>query len=169
MNERCPLPLYPRVPEPPRLLADAMLGKLARWLRLLGFDTRYVEGDDHRVAYLARSEVRVLLTMDRILADRRGLRTVLILSQSLEAQIEEVIDAVGVPPDSASPRCMACNAPLVEIAPEVARNRVPAYVARTYEVFNCCPKCGKIYWKGSHWQDMVSTYSCLARDVQKDS
>lgn len=164
MNEHRSLRFYPRAPDPPRLLADAMLGKLARWLRLLGLDTRYAEGDDHRIAYLARSEGRVLLTMDWTLAQRRGLRTVLITSQSLEAQIEEVIAAVGAPPPGASPRCMACNAPLVEIAPEATRDRVPAYVARTHDVFHCCPKCGKIVWKGSHWQDMESRYPRIARE-----
>jgi uncharacterized protein with PIN domain len=166
MNENRPLSFHPHVPDLPRLLADAMLGKLARWLRLLGFDTRYAQGDDHRIAHLARAGNRVLLTMDRALAARRGLRTVCITDQALDAQVVQVMEAVGAPPSGASPRCMTCNVPLVAVAPEDARERVPAYVARTHDVFNCCPKCGRIYWKGSHWRDMESQYPHIARRLQ---
>jgi hypothetical protein len=139
-----------------------MLGKLARWLRLLGFDTRYAEGDDHQIAYLARAGSRVLLTMDKRLSERRGLRAVLVNSKSLEDQIAQVIETVGEPPAGASPRCMACNVSLLKISPEMARRRVPPYVARTQREFNCCPKCGRIYWKGSHWQDIESHYPYIA-------
>ena len=166
MNDHVPLTVH--LPDPPRLLADAMLGKLARWLRLLGFDTRYAEGDNHRIAYLARSGDRVLVTMDRRLARRRGLRTVLLTSQSLDTQIAQVVEVVGTPPPGASPRCMACNAPLQSVSREAVRDRVPPYVARTHEVFNCCPKCGKIYWKGSHWRDIESNYPLVTRTLNRD-
>jgi uncharacterized protein len=160
--------LSAHMPDPPRLLADAMLGKLARWLRLLGFDTRYVEGDHPVVAHLARAGGRVLLTMDRRLAARRGLKTVLITSQSLEYQITQVIEAVGAPPSGASLRCMVCNVTLLGISREEARGRVPPYVGRTHEVFNCCPKCGRIYWKGSHWRDIESNYPHIAPELNRD-
>jgi hypothetical protein len=155
-------------PNPPRLLADATLGQLARWLRLLGYDTRYAEGNAHRIAYLARSGDRVLLTMDRMLSKRRGLQTVLITSHSLDAQIARVIESVGAMPKGAAPRCMACNAPLHEITSDAASDRVPPYVARTHDVFNCCPKCGRIYWKGSHWRDIESNHPNVARTLNTD-
>lgn len=135
----------------PRLLADAMLGKLARWLRILGYDTRYIQSDDSTVAQRARVEGRILLTRDRELARRRGLRTLLITSQRLEAQIAQVVGEVG-PPADATPRCMHCNVRLVVISAAQARPHVPAYVAATQKVFHRCPKCGKIYWRGTHWQ-----------------
>lgn len=135
----------------PRLLADAMLGKLARWLRILGYDTLYMPDDDVRIAQRARAEGRIVLTRDHGLAQRRGLRTLLIDAQDLETQVAEVIAALGRPADAA-PRCMLCNGKLRRIPVEVARSFVPAYVAQTQTLFHRCAECGKIYWQGTHWQ-----------------
>lgn len=140
--------------EPPRVLADAMLGKLARWLRVLGYDARYLQGEDAYIASQARAEGRVLLTRDHELSRRRGLDTILIASQSLPEQIAQVVAVLGLPSDAAAPRCMACNAPLYRITVEEARPHVPRYTAKTHDVFHRCPKCGKIYWRGTHWADM---------------
>ncbi len=134
-----------------KLLADAMLGKLARWLRMLGYDTIYMRGADAKIAHRARAEGRVLLTRDRELSKRRGLNTVLIDAQALEPQLEEVIAAVGPPPSDARARCMACNVPLRPITKAEARPHVPLYVAQTQERFQRCAQCGKVYWEGSHW------------------
>jgi hypothetical protein len=138
--------------EVPPLLADAMLGKLARWLRLLGYDTVYMHDEDIAIAYRARAEGRVLLTRDRELAKRRGLETVLVEAQQLEPQLAQVVGEVGRPPAEALPRCMECNAPLEEITREEARPHVPPYVARTQHEFRRCPKCGRITWPGTHWE-----------------
>jgi hypothetical protein len=135
----------------PRLLADAMLGKLARWLRLLGYDTLYLQADDDYLAHRARTEQRVLLTRDRELARRRGLNVVKIQAQTLDEQLAQVVSTVG-PPVDATPRCMQCNVPLEPIPKTAAQDHVPAYVARTHEEFNRCPKCQKVTWRGSHWE-----------------
>jgi len=134
----------------PPLLADAMLGKLARWLRALGYDTLYLQVDDAEIAHRARVESRVVLTQDRQLARRRGLRTVLIMSQDLAQQVEEVIAAVGKPPVDCA-RCMVCNGALERISHDDAAKQVPVYVAATQEVFRRCIECGRIYWQGTHW------------------
>lgn len=134
----------------PRFIADAMLGKLARWLRLLGYDTLYSQEEDAAIAQQARATGRILLTRDRGLAARRGLQVILVTSTTLEEQLAQINAAVGTPP--AAPRCMACNAPLERISPEVARPHVPAYVAQTQSDFQQCPKCGTILWPGTHWQ-----------------
>lgn len=137
--------------DPPRLLADAMLGSLARWLRLLGYDTLYMRDEDHAIAQRCRAEGRILLTRDHQLAERRGLQVILITPQKLEAQIRQVIQTIG-PLDPAVPhRCMACNVPLQAISPETAAPLVPPYVARTQTTFHQCPECGKITWPGTHW------------------
>ncbi len=81
--------------EAPKFLADAMLGSLARWLRILGFDTRYLQGDDAMIAYRARAEERILLTRDRELARRRGVVSILIASQSLPEQLAQVLTRGG--------------------------------------------------------------------------
>lgn len=151
----------------PRLLADAMLGKLARWLRVLGYDTRYVQGDDTTVAHHARAEGRILLTRDRELIQRRGLRTLLIISQHLEAQIAQVIDEIG-PPLDATPRCMRCNVRLTSISVEQARPHVPPYVAETQSTFHQCSKCGKIYWQGTHWQGIKHRLQQARQRAEED-
>jgi uncharacterized protein with PIN domain len=143
--------------EIPELLADAMLGKLARWLRLLGYDVRYMQDDDAVIAHTARAEGRILLTRDHRLSERRGLHTVFVQSDRLTDQLTQVVEAVGCLPSETPQRCMACNVALVAISVEVARSGVPAYVVETVgsssvRPFHQCPECGKIYWKGTHWQ-----------------
>jgi uncharacterized protein with PIN domain len=140
--------------QPLRLLADGMLGKLAKWLRLLGYDTVYDNAEDHELARRARAEGRVLLTRDHGLAGRRGLRTLLIRSEALEEQVREVQDALGPPPDLALSRCAVCNTALESISSEEAADRVPPYVLRTQTDFRRCPGCGRVYWPGTHVDEM---------------
>ena len=139
----------------PRLLADSMLGRLARWLRLMGYDTVYATTHpDHQIAAQARAEGRIVLTRDQELARRRGIQALLIDSQVLEAQIQEVISAIGAPETGAEPRCPQCNAPLSRATPDDVRARVPAYVLEKHQHFRRCDRCQKIYWQGSHWQNV---------------
>ena len=151
--------------EPVRLLADGMLGRLVKWLRLLGYDTAYDNAaTDHELAHRARAEGRVLLTRDHELANRRGLHTLLIQSQVLEEQIQEVQDGLGPPPHPALSRCAVCNSALEPISPDQVADRVPPYVLRTHTEFRHCPGCGRVYWSGSHIQAMRE-----ALDVMRDA
>jgi uncharacterized protein with PIN domain len=139
---------------PPRLLADAMLGGLARWLRVLGLDVAYDPAlDDAALVSLAAAEDRTILTRDRKLVERRLARNhLLITSGEVGAQIRQVIGALEVEPDPARllSRCLRCNTPLAPLAAEQARERVPPYVARTRERFRECPACGRVYWAATH-------------------
>jgi uncharacterized protein with PIN domain len=138
-----------------RLLADCMLGRLAKWLRLLGYDTAYEnDATDHELARRARAEGRLLLTRDRELAARRGLKTLLIRSGQLEHQVQQVQEALGPPPEPSLSRCSVCNVVLEEIAAEEAADRVPRYVLETHAEFRHCPRCGRVYWSGSHVEAM---------------
>jgi uncharacterized protein with PIN domain len=138
---------------PLRLLADEMLGRLARWLRLLGYDTLYETGlSDHQLAARARHEDRVLLTRDRELARRKGIRCLLVRSQELEEQLEQVIDTLGAPAAESEPRCSSCNAQLISISRQEASLHVPAFVLDTHKRFRYCAQCRRVYWQGSHWQ-----------------
>ena len=141
--------------KPLQLLADGMLGRLAKWLRLLGYDTAYDNAaTDPELARRARAEGRVLLTRDHELAARRGLRTLLICSQVLEEQIREVRASLGPPPQPALSRCAVCNSVLDPVSPNQVAQRVPPYVLRTQTEFRRCPGCGRVYWPGSHLQAM---------------
>ncbi|MBN1921545.1 MAG: Mut7-C RNAse domain-containing protein [Anaerolineae bacterium] len=133
----------------PRFIADAMLGKLARWLRLLGYDTLYSQENDSLIAHRARSEGRIVLTRDRGLALRRGLQVILLTAPDLELQIAQVNAKVAIPP--LTPRCSACNGTLSPISLQLARPHIPSYIAATHSDFSQCQQCGKIFWRGTHW------------------
>jgi uncharacterized protein with PIN domain len=141
--------------EPPRLLVDGMLGRLAKWLRLLGYDAVYDNSaSDLELARRTRAEGRVLLTRDRELSTRRGLRTLLIQSEKLEEQVQEVQDAF--PSSSPAPlsRCAVCNTELEVVSAADVIPHVPPYVLKTQSEFRRCPGCGRIYWPGTHVQQI---------------
>ena len=137
--------------EPARLIADVMLGRLAKWLRLMGYDTRYDNAaEDVTLLRIAQQEDRILLTRDRGLVRQRGVRAIWIESQELAAQIRQVQSAVGPPANSALTRCAVCNARLEPIARADVEERVPTYVFQTQEEFRRCPHCERIYWAATH-------------------
>ena len=132
-----------------------MLGTLAKWLRILGYDTLFDASlNDHQLTRLARAEGRVLLTRDRELARRRGLHALLVAGERLDDQVRQVLADLSLTPDRAFSRCPVCNQPLEAIDRETAQARVPAYVVQTYDSFSCCPACRRVYWRGTHWQQM---------------
>ena len=141
----------------PLLLADAMLGRLCKWLRILGYDTVYaLSWSDHQIAARARAQDRVVLTRDRELAKRKGIRCLLIRSQNLEEQIAYVLEAFGLPPDDRI-RCPQCNTLWVVAWPQQVQDRVPRHVLNTQTKFALCPTCDKVYWPGTHWDNIQST------------
>lgn len=132
---------------------DAMLGALARWLRFAGFDAFYAtDVDDRRLAALARSEGRWLLTCDRDLAARAGPRSLLLHRGSLAAQVAEVRRRLPLAPERARffTRCPACNGLLAEADRVRVAARVPPFVATTASRFRECPGCGRVFWPGTH-------------------
>jgi hypothetical protein len=146
-----------------RFLADEMLGRLARWLRILGYDTAYLSADDHVLVRLARAEGRILVTRDTELARRRGLRAVLMESERVEEQVRQLLDDLGLTAGSSFSRCPVCNTPLEEVGKEAVADRVPPYVLRTQERFSRCLGCGRIYWRGTHWARMRKRIESMER------
>ena len=156
--------------EAARLVVDAMLGRLARWLRALGYDTRYdANWDDVSLARLARAEGRLLLTRDRQLAARKGLHSLLVQSDDLGQQLAEVLGRLGPPTAGAFGRCVICNVTLSELDRASVEGRVPEYVWETHEEFFLCRNCGRIYWRGTHWQQMVKRLRHLDGDDGEDA
>jgi uncharacterized protein with PIN domain len=138
---------------PLRLIADAMLGSLAKWLRIMGFDTLYFRDiADNELVRLSRKEGRLLLTRDNAIA--RGARPgefLLIHSEKTMVQLREVISETGVPAaNQRSPRCSVCNGRLLQMRREEIRDVVPEYVYSHCSAFAKCNNCGKVYWEGSH-------------------
>ena len=137
-----------------KFVADAMLGRLAKWLRILGHDTAYFPNlEDQELVRLARAEDRVLLTRDTELTRRRGLRSLLVESDRLEEQLGQLLRDLSLDMDSPA-RCARCNALLEAIDRAAAKGRVPPYVYRRHSEFTLCPACDRVYWRGTHWQRM---------------
>ena len=151
----------------PRFIADAMLGKLARWLRAMGYDTLYMQGDDHLIAARTRAEGRILLTRDTELARRKGLQAIHIRSQVLKSQLIQVVQAIGPPEQDTPSRCMNCNGVLHSLPVEQARPLVPPYVAQTQHIFHQCNNCGRVYWQGTHWQSIEKLRSTTLKNVEE--
>jgi uncharacterized protein with PIN domain len=142
-----------RRPPAPRFLADHMLGRLARWLRAVGYDTEFdPDLDDPQLALKAAREDRILLTRDSGLVKRRMVRrSVLVASGRLGAQLRQVIMELGLPPPAIRVRrCMVCNGPVRPVDKADAVQHVPPFVARTQERFYTCTRCGRYYWAGTH-------------------
>jgi uncharacterized protein with PIN domain len=140
-----------------RFVLDVHLGRLAKLLRMLGFDALYANDlDDGSLSRISAGERRILLTRDRELLKRSAVTHGYCVrsTQALE-QLREVIgrfDLAGrLRPFS---RCLRCNTPLRRRTRRRAAGEVPPRVARTYRRFRACPTCGRIYWRGSHWERM---------------
>jgi len=139
-----------------------MLGTLARWLRILGYDTLYDAGlSDNELVRLARAEGRVLLTRDRQLMRRRNVRLLYIASEDWETQVRQVLADLPLPPPAPFTRCLVCNEPFVPISRDEAWGMVPPYVFATHEQFSLCPACNQVYWRGTHWDNMEKTIRAL--------
>jgi len=137
--------------------ADCMLGRLARWLRVFGFDVLYFPRiEDGALLGVARREGRVLLTRDRGLLERTaGHSALFVASEKWEDQLVQVLEAFGLK-DRLAPhtRCLDCNAPLKPVPRERVRNLASPFVIEHGAAFALCPACGRLYWKGSHASDM---------------
>jgi len=136
-----------------RFLVDGMLGRLAKWLRAAGHDTVYEEPfDDLVLADRARQEDRILLTRDHDLARRRGVRSLLIESETLDDQLRQVFALF--PPTAGGARCLRCNVPLEPVPLSAVQDFVPPYVQEHQSAYWLCPSCRRVYWQGTHWQHM---------------
>ncbi len=136
-----------------KFIVDVMLGKLAKWLRILGYDTLYKrDWEDDELIELARAEGRILLTADRELWRRRqGSHKIFISSDKWQEQLRELARVLPLDTEHLFTRCIECNLPLEQVSREEARGLVPPYVYATQEGFGRCPECGRIYWRGSHF------------------
>jgi len=129
------------------------LGRLSRWLRILGFDT-VVEKDKRSLVLKSLRDERIILTRDSKMARFTGTRILHIDSDFVEKQLAQVIDSLGIQIDQNKlfTLCILCDAELESVDKSSVREIVPKYVYETQDAFMKCPKCGKIYWQGSHWE-----------------
>jgi len=139
-------------------VADCMLGRLAKWLKILGFDVLFFsKAADKDLVDLSRREDRVLLTRDTGLIERTAKRPnrLFVRSDDWEDQVVQVLDDLGLWDDvRPNTRCIECNLPLKALARERARNLVTPYVSEHASSFAICPGCNRVFWQGTHYGDM---------------
>ena len=134
----------------PRFVADSMFGSLARWLRMMGYDTAYAKDmDDDAIVKLALDEKRHIITRDRGLASQPG--ALMIEADDLDEQLKLVHQRFELALDEDGIRCSACNGELVDLPKKDAEGAVPDGALQNNDRFWRCASCGKVYWKGTHW------------------
>lgn len=145
-----------------RFIVDHNVGKLARWLRMMGYDSLFFSGsNDSDMVRQALAERRIILTRDTAIMKRQVvtsglLGAVLIESEEPDQQIRQVIHHLDLDPRFRPfTLCLECNMPLVERKPDEVRGRVPPYVFKTQRQYMECPACHRIYWRGTHWTAMM--------------
>ena len=141
-----------------KFLADRMLGKLAKELRMLGYDTFYYQGADaHQMIQLARQEGRLILTRNTKLTPKRPEdRIIRVMEDNPFLQLKELIQKrhLSLNEENLFSRCLLCNALIDEIPREEAEGKVPDFIFYQQKAFYRCPQCRRIYWQGSHQGNM---------------
>ena len=146
----------------PKFIVDANVGRLVKWLRMIGYDTLFFNrGNDSDMVATALAEERVILTRDTQIAKRRAatsgrLKIILIQSDDPQRQMQQVISTLDLNcrfrPFTI---CLECNQPLLERSKQQVKDLVPPYVFKTQNQYMECPACHRIYWRGTHWQAMT--------------
>jgi hypothetical protein len=155
-----------------KFIVDQNVGKLAGWLRMMGFDSEFFTGgDDSEMVKRAYTEGRVVLTRDTGIIKRRmvstgQIRAVLLHSEEPEMQMRQLLaelDLIG----QANPftLCLECNQRLIKKNRDEVKNRVPLYVFATQTQYMECPLCRRVYWRGTHWQAMKKKLEELVKAI----
>lgn len=144
-----------------KFVADSNVGKLARLLRMIGYDTLFFRDiADNLLVEVALNEERILLTKDTRLVQRRvvtggTLKAILLQEDEPKWQLRQVVKELQLDMQAAQfTRCLECNHLLTSRSRDEVRDLVPPYVYRTQSQYMQCEGCGRIYWRGTHWQRM---------------
>ena len=146
-----------------KFIADSMLGKLVRWLRMLGNDVTYdVKLDDSKLLELAKSEKRALLTKDLELYQRavgKGIDAYFVEGKSEAERLAELAKRYGITLEinMDKSRCPVCNTQLEATPKEGLIGEVEKNTFTYYDKFWKCPNCGQVFWQGAHWKQISNT------------
>jgi uncharacterized protein with PIN domain len=155
----------------PRFVVDINVGRLATWLRVMGYDTLFPrEVDDNELVRIALREGRVLVTRDAGFGHRRAvrngqMRVVRVEVDDLRSQLRQLIRELKLDLAGGFSRCVRCNEPLHSLNKEDVAGRVPAYVFRSRCKFMECPGCSRLYWRGTHWSKMIAELDQVCQEA----
>lgn len=147
-------------------LCDQNLGRLAKWLRIMGFDTEYMYIWNKDRIEKALSSGRIVLTRNRRSAQKKD--HILIESDHVEEQLRQV-DRIFTLSSKARwfTRCNVCNEPLVCVKPDIVKDIVPEYVYANHDGFAQCPGCSRVYWRGTHPQKIMETIESILKPKER--
>jgi uncharacterized protein with PIN domain len=150
-----------------RFIADIMVGKLARYLRIAGYDTAYFNdaGNDF-ILKTAIDEDRIVLTRDTLMLERRQfkdgtIKSVFISDDDIRNQLLQVRSELSISLGPDLIRCLICNSLLVKVLKKDVRSKVPPYVYGSQDDFMHCRRCEKYYWRGTHYDHMDDFFKGL--------
>lgn len=140
-----------------KFIVDCMLGKLAKWLKIFGFDALFFSRiEDDELLTIARKDGRILLTKDTGLIQKaKDVKTLFLESEEWQDQVQQVLEHFDLR-DKANPhtRCIDCNVKLKNLPKKNAKNLVSTFVFDKADSFALCPNCGRVFWRGTHFKDM---------------
>jgi len=140
-----------------RFIVDCMLGKLAKWLKIFGFDAQFFSKiEDDELLAIARKQGRILLTRDTGLIQRaKDVETLFLDSEEWKIQVRQVMEHFNLR-EKVAPhtRCIDCNVELKNLPKKNAKNLVSSFVFERTDSFALCPNCSRVFWRGTHFKDM---------------
>jgi uncharacterized protein len=143
----------------PEFITDATLGRLAKWLRLLGYDTTVYQAQaDRAMLRIADAEKRIVLTRRQDMLERQFSGVLyLVINKNIDGQLREVITkfSLAIEKQKMFRICLQCNKWLLPVAREAVRDFVPSYVFANCTEYNKCPGCDSIYWAGTHQRNAL--------------
>lgn len=145
-----------------RFVVDVNVGRLAKWLRVMGYDTLFPrEAGDDELVRIAVREARVLVTRDAGIPRRRAVRlgqmsVVRIEHDDLQSQLRQLVRDLKLDLAGGFSRCVLCNQLLHPVGKDQVAERLPPYVFQSQRQFMECPQCLRLYWRGTHWSNMMS-------------
>ena len=134
------------------------LGRLCKWLRIMGFDASYFPDAERRELIIkSLRDNRIILTRDSKMSVYSGIRVLHIKSDFVEDQVRQVLNELKIKPDRSRffTVCVICNQPLKSVTKAAVKEKVPPYVYETQASFMKCETCDRIYWQGTHWANVM--------------
>jgi uncharacterized protein with PIN domain len=140
----------------PRFLLDGMLGSLARWIRIIGYDAEYRRNtnDDNLIDEASNSN-RILLTRDKALvkkAQKLGVESLCLTTRNKQKNLQLIVNNYKLKFDLSNSRCPKCNNILKKENKEFIKNKIPEKSYNAYNIFWYCNNCNSVYWRGTHWE-----------------
>lgn len=149
---------------PPTFVVDRMLGGLAKWLRVVGFDTLYDRlYKKESLITISRQTNRIIVTRDTWFKSQPNINSIVLHDNYTIGQLKELFKEHNIMPDPEKffSRCIVCNSELINATKDQVKNKVPAFVLSSHDAFSQCPVCNRIFWGGTHKENMLKTLKVI--------